>query len=153
MGGGPTGTEIAGALADMINSTMRLEYRDLALQRAKIFLIDHGKTLLGPFTEKSQHYAAKILGQRGVQLRFGVAVEEVLPDGARLSDGTKIPSHCVIWAGGLQASAVAEKMGIALGRGGRVDVHPDLTVAGFPGVYALGDFANSLRAYARAPAA
>ena len=142
VGGGPTGTEIAGALADMISSTMKLEYRDLALRRPKVFLIDHAKTLLGPFTEKSQQYAQKVLEQRGVQFRFGVAVVEVLSDGVRLSDGTKILSHCVIWAGGLKAPAMSEKMGIATGHGPRICVQPDLTVTGFPGVYALGDFAN-----------
>ena len=141
VGGGATGTEIAGALGDMINETMKSEYRDLPVQQAKIILVDHGKTVLAPFTEKAQRYAAKMLTQRGVELRFGVGVKEVTPDGALLSDGTKILSHCVIWAGGLQASAISET-GIALGHGGRIDVRPDLTVPGFPGVYALGDFAN-----------
>ena len=141
VGGGPTGTEITGALADMINDTMKSEYRDLPVQQAKIILVDHGKTVLGPFTEKAQDYAAKMLTQRGVELRFGVSVKEVSPDGALLSDGTKILSRCVIWAGGLQASAISET-GITLGHGGRIDVRPDLTVPGFPGVYALGDFAN-----------
>jgi NADH:ubiquinone reductase (H+-translocating) len=142
VGGGPTGTEIAGALADMIHDTMKSEYHDLPVAQAKILLIDHGKAVLGPFSEKSQLYAAKILQERGVDLRLGVGVKEVAPDGALLSDGTKILSHCVIWAGGLKASSLCEKTGISLGHGGRIDVQPDLTVAGFPGVYALGDFAN-----------
>jgi NADH dehydrogenase len=146
VGGGPTGIEIAGALADMIHDTMKSEYRDLPVDQAKIFLIDHGKSVLGPFTEKSQLYAAKMLQQRGVELRLGISVKEIYPDGALLSDGTKILSHCVIWAGGLKASALCEKAGIPLGRGGRIDVQPDLTVPGFPGVYALGDFANMVGA-------
>jgi NADH dehydrogenase len=141
VGGGATGTEIAGALGDMINETLKSEYRDLPVEQAKIILVDHGKTVLGPFTEKAQRYAAKMLTQRRVELRFGVAVKEVTPDGVLLSDGTNILSHCVIWAGGLQASAISET-GIPLGHGGRIDVRPDLTVPGFPGVYALGDFAN-----------
>lgn len=142
VGGGATGTEIAGALADMIHETMKFEYRDLPVERAKIYIVDHGKSVLGPFTEKSQVYAAKILQQRGVELRLGVGVKQVAPGCAILSDGTEILSHCVIWAGGLKASALAEKTGIPMGHGGRIDVQPDLTVAGFPGVYALGDFAN-----------
>ncbi len=146
VGGGPTGIEIAGALADMIHDTMKSEYRDLPVEQAKIFLIDHGKAVLAPFTEKSQLYAAKMLQQRGVDLRLGISVKEIYPDGALLSDGTKILSHCVIWAGGLKASALCEKAGIPLGHGGRIDVQPDLTVAGFPGVYALGDFANMVGA-------
>jgi NADH:ubiquinone reductase (H+-translocating) len=146
VGGGPTGIEIAGALADMIHDTMKLEYRDLPVEQAKILLIDHGKSVLAPFTDKSQQYAAKMLQERGVDLRLGVSVKEVAADCALLSDGTKIPSHCVIWAGGLKASALSAKAGIPLGHGGRIDVQPDLTVAGYPGVYALGDFANMVGA-------
>jgi NADH dehydrogenase len=142
VGGGPTGTEIAGALADMIDDTLRSEYRDIPVQQAKIFLVNHGKAVLSAFTEKSQLYAARMLEQRGVQLRLGLKVNEVAPDSVVLSDGTKILSHCIIWAGGLKASAVSEEMGIQPGHGGRVNVEPDLTLAGYPGVYALGDFAN-----------
>ncbi len=142
VGGGPTGTEIAGALADMIDDTLRSEYRDLPIPQAKIFLINHGKAVLSAFTEKSQLYAAKMLEKRGVVLRLGLKVDEVTPDSVVLSDGTKILSRCIIWAGGLKASAVPEAMGIQPGHGGRVNVEPDLTLAGYPGVYALGDFAN-----------
>ena len=142
VGGGPTGTEIAGALADMIDDTLRSEYRDIPIQQAKIFLVNHGKAVLSAFTEKSQLYAARMLEKRGVELRLGLKVDEVSPDSVVLSDGTKILSHCIIWAGGLKASAVSGKMGIQPGHGGRVNVEPDLTLAGFPGVYALGDFAN-----------
>jgi NADH:ubiquinone reductase (H+-translocating) len=142
VGGGPTGIEIAGAMADMIHDTMKSEYRDLPVEQAKILLIDHGKAVLESFTEKSQLYAAMMLQQRGVELRLGVSVKEVAPDCVLLSDGTKIPSRCVIWAGGLKASTLSGKVGIPLGHGGRIDVQPDLSVAGFPGVYALGDFAN-----------
>ncbi len=141
VGGGATGTEIAGALGDMINETLKSEYRDLPVQQAKVILVDPGKTVLGSFTEKAQRYAAKMLTHRGVELRFGVAVKEVKPDGVLLSDGTNILSRCVIWAGGSQASTISETR-IAFGHGGRIDVRPDLSVPGFPGVYALGDFAN-----------
>jgi NADH:ubiquinone reductase (H+-translocating) len=142
VGAGPTGTEIAGALADMIDDTLKSEYRDLPVKQAKILLVNHSEAVLTAFTEKSQRYAARMLEKRGVQLRLGLRVEEVDPGFVRLSDGTKILSHCVIWAGGLKASAISEKMGTQPGHGGRVDVQPDLTLAGFPGVYALGDFAN-----------
>jgi len=98
--------------------------------------------VLGAFSEKAQAYAAKILHQRKVTLQLGTSVKEVGDGYVLLADGTRILTHTVIWAGGLKASALSESMGIKTGQGGRLDVQPDLTVKGFHGVYALGDFAN-----------
>ena len=142
VGGGPTGTELAGALADMINLTMTREYTDLAVKRARIYLVDHGHALLAPFSAEAHDYAARTLQQKGVQLRLGLEVKEVRADRVELSDGTSIPTRTAVWAGGLMAAPLAEHSELPRGRGGRIDVQPDLTVEGFPGVYALGDFAN-----------
>ncbi|MFW6112967.1 MAG: NAD(P)/FAD-dependent oxidoreductase [Thermodesulfobacteriota bacterium] len=142
VGGGPTGTEMAGALAEMINSTMTQEYRDLAVTAARVYLIDHGHAVLGPFSERAHEYAARVLKRDGVQIRLGTAVKEVGPGHVVLSDGTRIDTHVTVWGGGLMAAPLAAKTGLPQGRGGRIDVRPDLTVEGFPGVYALGDFAN-----------
>jgi NADH dehydrogenase len=146
VGSGATGTEISGALADMINDAFTLEFRDIPVQKAKIFLVDLGNAVLSGFTEKSQLYAARMLEQRGVQLRLGMKVNEVSSQYVVFSDGTKILSHCVIWAGGLKPSTVSAKMGIQPGHGVRLDVQPALTVAGYPGVFGLGDFANIIGA-------
>jgi NADH dehydrogenase len=142
VGGGATGTEIAGALADMINLTMPSEYRDLALNHARVYVVDHGHALLGPFPVKAHDYAARVLQEKGVQLRMGIGVKEVAPDSVLLSDGTSIQTRTAIWAGGLMAAPLAASAGLPQGHGGRIEVKPDLTVEGFPGVYALGDFAN-----------
>src|SRR5262252_1621958 len=142
VGGGPTGTEITGALADMINLTMPAEYRDLAVKHARIYLIDHGHALLAPFPVEAHDYAARALQRKGVKLRLGIGVREVAPDRVLLSDGTSIQTRTVVWAGGLMASPLAANAGLPQGHGGRIEVRPDLTVEGFPGVYALGDFAN-----------
>jgi NADH:ubiquinone reductase (H+-translocating) len=142
IGGGATGTELAGALADMINLTMTREYADLAVKRAQVYLVEHGSTLLRPFSAKAHAYAARHLQRKGVRLLLGQAVTEVAPDRVGLSNGTSIPTRTVVWAGGLMASALADNSGLSKGRGGHIDVQPDLTVEGFPGVYALGDFAN-----------
>src|SRR5215468_1255865 len=142
VGGGATGTEISGALADMINLTMPSEYSDLALNHARVYLVDHGHALLGPFPVKAHDYAARVLQERGVQLRMGIGVKEVAPDHVLLSDGTSIQTRTAIWAGGLMAAPLAASAGLPQGHGGRIEVKPDLTVDGFPGVYALGDFAN-----------
>jgi NADH:ubiquinone reductase (H+-translocating) len=142
VGGGPTGTEMAGALADMIRGAMTHEYPDLAVDKAKIYLIDHGNSLLAPFSEKAHEYAARILREKGVDIRLGISVKAVAPDHLLLADGTSIQTRTVVWAGGLMASSLAANAGLPQGHGGRIEVRPDLTVSGFPGVYVLGDFAN-----------
>ena len=141
VGAGPTGVEMAGALADLLHDTMLSEYPQIKKGIAKIYLVDHGKQVLGAFSESAHAYAAKVLEESGVQIRLGVAVKEIAPDHVILSDGTRILTRLVVWAGGLMASPVAT-CGMPQGHGGRIDVQPDLTVAGFPGVYALGDLAN-----------
>jgi NADH dehydrogenase len=73
---------------------------------------------------------------------MGIGVTEVAPDRVLLSDGTSIQTRTTVWAGGLMASPLAANAGLPRGHGGRIDVKPDLTVDGFPGVYVLGDFAN-----------
>ncbi len=142
VGGGPTGVEVAGAIADMINETVPAEYRDVDVGAAHIYLVDLGDALLKPFSEKAHGYVAKVLTDRKVELRLGTGVKEVDTGHAVLSDGAVIATRCVIWGGGIKAAPVAANCGLAEGRGGRVDVQPDLTLAGHPGVYAVGDVAN-----------
>jgi NADH:ubiquinone reductase (H+-translocating) len=142
VGGGPTGAEMAGTLGDMTKRMLRDVYKDLDLSKAQIVLVDHGHSVLSMFSEKSRIYAARMLEQRGVQVRLGTAVKEVTSGHVLLSDGTRIPTRTVIWAGGLKASSLSSSLGMPPGHGGRIDVQPDLSVKGFPGVYALGDFAN-----------
>src|SRR5215831_18086977 len=144
VGGGATGTEISGALADMINLTMPTEYGDLAVNHARIYLVDHGKALLAPFPVEAHDYAAQALERKGVQLLMGIGVKEVAPDRVLLSDGSSILTRTAVWAGGLMAAPLAANAGLPQGHGGRIEVGPDLTVPGFSEVYALGDFANIL---------
>jgi NADH dehydrogenase len=142
VGGGPTGVEVAGALADMVNVTVPAEYHGFDAGDARIYLLDHGDAVLKPFSDKAHAYVAKVLTDRKVQLRLSTGVEEVGSGHARFSDGTVVPTRCVIWGGGISAAAVAANCGLAQGRGGRIDAQPDLTYAGTPGVYVVGDIAN-----------
>jgi NADH dehydrogenase len=142
VGAGPTGVETAGALGDLTQRTLRDVYKNLDLTKAQVYLVDMVHTVLNSFSQKSQEYAARILKERGVQLRLGAAVKEVTSSDVLLADGTRIPTHTVIWAGGLKASSLSGHVGLKLGHGGRIDVQADFSVKGFPGVYALGDFAN-----------
>jgi NADH dehydrogenase len=142
VGGGPTGVELAGALADLIAETMSVEYHDVAVTAAQIHLVDLGPTLLGPFSEDAHEYVAKVLGRKGVRLHLGVAVTEVGAGHVTLADGTTLRTRCVVWGGGIMAPAVAGALPAAQGRGGRLAVSSDLCVAGAPGIYAAGDMAN-----------
>jgi NADH:ubiquinone reductase (H+-translocating) len=142
VGGGPTGVEVAGALADMFALTVPAEYRNVDAGAARIYLLDYGDTLLRAFSDKAHGYVAKVLTDRKVKLTLGTGVKEVGTGHALLSDGTVVPTRCVIWGGGITAASVAAKCGLDLGRGGRVDVQPDLALAGTPGVYVVGDIAN-----------
>jgi NADH:quinone reductase (non-electrogenic) len=142
IGGGATGVEIAGAITDALQRTPDYVFKHVDLSRASVTLIDMANTVLGPFSKHSQEYVTQVLRERGVELRLGASVREVTKDGVLLSDGTTIPTQLVIWAGGLKASRLSASLGIKTGHGGRVDVQPDLSVGGSPGVYALGDFAN-----------
>jgi NADH dehydrogenase len=142
VGGGPTGVELAGALADLIAETMTVEYHDLAVSAAQIHLVDLGHTLLGPFSDSAHDYAAKVLGRKGVRLHLGVAVTEVGAGHVSLADGSTLRTRCVVWGGGIKAPPVAATSGLPRGRGGRIDVLPDLSIADAPGVYVAGDIAN-----------
>jgi NADH dehydrogenase len=142
VGGGPTGVELAGALADLIHQTMADEFHDLPVTSAQIHLVDLGPTLLGAFSDEAHDYVAKVLTRKGVRLHLRVAVTEVGAGHVTLGDGTTIRTRCVVWGGGIMAPPVALASELPRGRGGRIEVQPDLTVEGAPGVYAIGDVAN-----------
>jgi NADH:ubiquinone reductase (H+-translocating) len=109
---------------------------------ARLYLVERGPVLLAPFSARAHEYASKVLHHDGVILKLNTAVNGVHPDHVVLSDGSTIKTRCVIWGAGLKAAAIAGGSGLPKGRGGRINVQHDLTVQGFPSVYALGDFAN-----------
>jgi NADH dehydrogenase len=125
----------------MINTTMVHEFPALA-PRAKVHLVDHGQQLLKMFADKGHAYAARVLEKDSVELLLGTGVKAIGPGHVTTSDGTIIKTRCVIWGGGLMAAPIAGASGLPQGRGGRIDVAPDFTVAGFPGVLVIGDIAN-----------
>jgi NADH dehydrogenase len=138
-GGGPTGVEIAGALAELFQA-LRNEGR--LVGSASVRLVDHGHALLAPFSDRSHRYALERLTEMGVEVTFGVAVASVDADSATLSDGSTVATDTVIWAGGISGASLVALTGIAAGHGGRIDVAADLTVPGHPSVFAIGDIAN-----------
>jgi NADH:ubiquinone reductase (H+-translocating) len=142
VGAGPTGVEISGALSELVHDVMPHRYPDMAIDAARIILVDMGDAPLGAFSDAAHGYATKQLQHRGVELMLGSGVTDVARDHVTLRDGTTIRTHLAIWGGGEKASAVVEASGLDVGHGGRVTVNADLTVEGYPGVYAVGDAAN-----------
>jgi NADH:ubiquinone reductase (H+-translocating) len=140
VGGGPTGVEIAGALTELMAA---LSTMGRIPRAGRITLIDRGSNLLGAFSDKSHRYAHKRLTKQGAEPRLSTGVASVHADRVELDDGTSIRTRTVIWGGGESAAQVVQATaGLKIGRGGRVDVLPDLTVEGHPRVYAVGDAAN-----------
>jgi NADH dehydrogenase len=142
VGAGATGTEVAGAIAELIRHVLPSQFHELALEKARVIIVDLGDAVLGPFSPKAHNYASKVLHKDGVELLLGTSVKEIAADHVVLSDGETIRTHCVIWGGGIKAAGLAETSGLKQGRGGRIDVAPDLTVPDHPGVYVVGDIAN-----------
>jgi NADH dehydrogenase len=142
VGAGATGTEVAGAVAELIRDVLPSHFRDLALEKARVILVDLGDAVLGPFSPKAHRYASEVLLGDGVEIRLGTSVARITDGEVVLSDGTVISTHCVIWGGGIKAGHLADVSGLKQGRGGRIDVEPDLRVADQPGIYVVGDIAN-----------
>ncbi|HEY2877650.1 NAD(P)/FAD-dependent oxidoreductase, partial [Nocardioides sp.] len=139
VGGGPTGVETTGALAELMQALQNTGRLDPA---GKITIVDRSPMLLGQFSSKAHEYALRKLAEVGADVKLEVGVAAVHPDRVELDDKTTIPARTVVWGGGESGSAVAQALGPVLGRGGRLNVRPDLTVEGYPGVYAVGDVAN-----------
>jgi NADH dehydrogenase len=142
VGGGPTGVEVAGALADMLSDTVPAEYRSIDVAKAHVHLYDLGDALLKPFSDSAHEYVDKVLAEKGVEVHLETGVKEVGTGHATFSDGSVLATRCVVWGGGLMAAAIAAGEGLTQGPGGRVDVQPDLSVTGHPDVYVVGDIAN-----------
>ncbi len=139
VGGGPTGVETTGALVELMSS---LEATAQTPYVGRITLVDRGDALLGAFADKAHLYAHGKLTAGGADIRLGVGVAAVHADRVELTDGQTLPARTVVWGGGESAALIAERTGSSPGRGGRIDVLPDLSVDGYPGVYAVGDVAN-----------
>lgn len=142
VGGGPTGVETAGAIAENFKYVIPKYFSESLAARSSVHLVDMVPSVLNAFSDKSKTYASSRLQQAGVQLKMGSGVTEIRSDGVTFADGTTLPSQIVVWAGGLKAGAVVAQSGLKQGRGGRIDVNPDLTAPESTGVYVLGDAAN-----------
>ena len=141
VGGGATGVEMAGALAEVAQRTLRHDFRHIDPRRSRIVLIEAGPRLLPAFPQKLSDYAARSLQMMGVEVELGRMVTVCDAQGVSLQDG-RIDAATVIWAAGVVASPAAAWIGAEHDRAGRIKVNPDLTVPGRPEIFAIGDTAS-----------
>ena len=142
-GGGPTGVELAGAIADLARHGLKNEFRRFDPSAARIILVEAGSRLLAAFPEKLSTKARTSLEQVGVDVRVGRRVEAIDEHGA-IVNGERIRASTVLWAAGVMASPAATWLGQIADRAGRVKVTADLSVPGMPNIFAIGDTALTL---------
>lgn len=140
VGGGATGVEMAGTLAEMKSEALPLVYPELTTDSMRVVLAEMAPTLLGPFKPELQDYTLDELRKRGVDVRLNTAVEEVRPGQVDL-DGQQLDADLVVWASGVAAHEVVQDWGMPLGKGGRIEVDEHYRVLERPDVYAVGDCA------------
>lgn len=142
VGGGPTGVELAGAIAELSRFGMDKEFRRFDPADARVVLVQSAPRLLPAFPESLAAIAQRSLEKLGVEVLLGSRVEAIDADGVAVS-GTRIVAKTVLWAAGVTASPAAKWLGADADNAGRIKVGPDLGVAGFQNVYAIGDTASS----------
>jgi len=138
VGGGPTGVELAGALAEISRQTIARDFRVIDPTGARIILLEGGPRVLASFPESLSRRAQQALERIGVEVRTGAIVTRVTADAVWLG-GEQIRARTVLWAAGVAASPLARTLGVTLDRSGRVPVEPDLSIAGHPEAFVIGD--------------
>jgi NADH dehydrogenase len=142
VGGGPTGVELAGAVAELARRALARDFRVIDPRKARVVLIEAGPRLLPGFPEELSRYTAEALVRLGVEVLLGAPVTHCGADGVRLRDES-IAAGTILWAAGVVASPAAHWLGVEPDRAGRVPVTPDLRAPGFEDVYVIGDTAHA----------
>ena len=148
IGGGPTGVELAGTLAEIARHTLRNEFRRSEPRHAQVHLVEAGPRVLAAMAEPLSASARRQLEKLGVQVHTGEAVTAIDADGVRIGEA-RLAARTVLWAAGVAASPLARGLGATLDRAGRVAVAPDLSVPGLGNVFVAGDLAHVARADGR----
>ena len=141
VGGGPTGVESAGALAELYRGVFARDYPKIPQDKARVVLVEAGPEVFSMFKPDIRAYTEKALTKRTVEVMTGETVASVSPSRVTLKSGTVLDAHTLVWGAGLQANRLVQSLGLDLERGNRIAVGPDLTIPGHPEVYAVGDIA------------
>jgi NADH dehydrogenase len=144
IGGGPTGVELAGTLAEIARHTLRKEFRRSEPRHAQVHLVEAGPRVLAAMAPALSESARRQLEKLGVQVHTGHAVTHIDAQGVSVG-GERVPARTVLWAAGVAASPLAQGLGVPLDRAGRVPVAPDLSVPGYGNVFVAGDLAQAMR--------
>jgi NADH dehydrogenase len=149
VGGGPTGVELAGALGEIANDTLRHDFRDIDPSTSQIILVEGTERILPTYPPSLSEAARKMVERLGVTVRTGAFVTDVQPESVSIRAGDrteKIETRTILWAAGVLASplgrALAKEAGAPIDRAGRIRVQPDTTVPGHPEIFVIGDLAN-----------
>jgi NADH dehydrogenase len=140
-GGGPTGVELCGALSELFTKVLAKDFKNLDVGRARVVLVEMTEHVLGTFSDASRREAERQLQLRGVEVELGRSIVSVDAKHAQLDDGTVIPTHTIVWAAGVKASPLADLLGLPQTKRGEIVVNDDLTIAGRPEVFVIGDLA------------
>jgi NADH:ubiquinone reductase (H+-translocating) len=141
VGAGPTGVEMAGALAVLVRSTLKSEFRRINPASARVVLLDRSPRVLGTFSEKLSRAAKERLEDLGVEVRLGQGADQVDDEGVIVA-GERISSKTVIWTAGVTPSPAGKWLNVETDRAGRVRIQPDLSVPGHPEIFVVGDTAS-----------
>lgn len=140
IGGGPTGVEMAGAIAEIAHETMLKDFRRIDTTKTKIYLVEGSSHILPVYPESLTKLATKYLERSGVKVITGKRVTSVTKEGVEI-EGTIIPTKNIIWAAGNQASHILKSLDVPLDKQGRVIVDEHLTISGYPEIFVIGDAA------------
>jgi NADH dehydrogenase len=141
VGGGPTGIEFAGALQELIRYALVKDYPELRVAETRIILVEATDRLLAALPGELQVYALEKLKRMGVEVLLSTRVSGAEPERVMLTDGTAIPAHTIFWSAGVCAAPLAAALAPDKEANGRIPVEPDLTLAGHPEVFVIGDMA------------
>jgi NADH dehydrogenase len=141
VGGGATGVELAGTLAELRNVVFRNTFPDIAPERLRVRLVERADALLTPFAESLREYTLDQLRRRGVEVTLGAEIREVTSNQVLLASGEALPSDITVWAAGIAVADAVAGWGLPQGKGGRIMVGPDLRVQGQERIFAVGDIA------------
>lgn len=140
VGGGPTGVELAGAISEIARHTVSQDFRHFDPRQARVILLERGSRILEAYPPDLSASATRTLEHIGVEVRTGEGATDIQPDHVTIGDHV-IPTCTVLWAAGVASSPLGRQLGVEVDRSGRVPVQPDLSVAGHPEIFVVGDLA------------